>query len=334
MRIALVGDRPPPYGGIAVHVETLAAGLSARGHEVEILDTSRVRSYPRFAAELASLTARGFLLHAHTSGHNPKSWALVGACGLARTRRRNVVSLHSGLLPGYLEGMPLRQRACRQALAPYGQVVAVSRAVTEALAACGVDRSRIVEQPAFSASSVRPGELPEPVRLAREKHTVLLTAALAPSPVYGARLLWAALSLLRKAMPEVGCVVFGPQTASARRDVEEAGLGDCVYGLGELAHAEALAAISVSDVFVRPTLTDGDAITVREALALGVRTVASDVALRPDGTRTFRSGDPFALAEAVEAAVAGPRPEAPRTDALATLLEIYQKLWGGDARAA
>jgi len=58
-------------------------------------------------------------------------------------------------------------------------------------------------------------------------------------------------------------------------------------------------------IYVRPTLTDGDSLSVREALALGARVVASDVAPRPEGTLTFtldKSGEALydALTKAID----------------------------------
>ena len=47
--------------------------------------------------------------------------------------------------------------------------------------------------------------------------------------------------------------------------------------------------IERSDVVVRPTNTDGDALTVREALYLGKKTLASDVVERPSGTVLFKT---------------------------------------------
>ena len=44
-------------------------------------------------------------------------------------------------------------------------------------------------------------------------------------------------------------------------------------------------------VFVRPTYTDGDSISVREALALRVPVVASDAAYRPQGVLRFTAGN-------------------------------------------
>ena len=45
------------------------------------------------------------------------------------------------------------------------------------------------------------------------------------------------------------------------------------------------------DVLVRPTLSDGDAMSVREALHYGIPTVASDAVPRPDGVVVFCSRD-------------------------------------------
>ena len=322
MKVALVGDRPPPFGGISVHVEALAKELAWQGHEVELLDTARHGTMFHFGAKLASLAARGFVLHVHTAGHNPKSWALVAACGIARAPwRRSAVTLHSGLLPGYLAGMPNRQRIARAALAGFGRIVAVSTAVRESLASAGVTRAKILELPAFWPGSVQPG-LPSDAALAiRQRFTPLLSAAIAPSPVYGLRVLASALALLRKQRPELGCVVFGPASKELVREED-----DAIVALGELAHADALAVMRQSDLFVRPTTIDGDALSVREALSLGVRTVASDAATRPQGVQLFRTGDPFALADAIELALAQPRPEPHGDDALPKLLQIYRDL--------
>ena len=57
-----------------------------------------------------------------------------------------------------------------------------------------------------------------------------------------------------------------------------------------LDHQECLAVISRSALFLRPTLYDGDSLSVREALALGVPVVASTTDFRPDGVTLYRTG--------------------------------------------
>ncbi len=49
--------------------------------------------------------------------------------------------------------------------------------------------------------------------------------------------------------------------------------------------------IEKSDIVIRPTCTDGDALTIREALFMGIPVVASDVVKRPEHTVTFRNRD-------------------------------------------
>ena len=54
-----------------------------------------------------------------------------------------------------------------------------------------------------------------------------------------------------------------------------------------------------SDVFVRPTFMDGDAISVREAGTLGVPVVASNVGTRPEGTVLFEVGNKSQLVKQI-----------------------------------
>ena len=113
---------------------------------------------------------------------------------------------------------------------------------------------------------------------------------------------------------------------------EHAALAGDLVQAGQLPHATVLAAMRRLDVFVRPTYFDGDASSVREALALGVPVVASDTDFRPEGVLVFRRGDVDALSEALRLALA----DAPRRSVSAPseagswprLLQIYDGLAG------
>jgi hypothetical protein len=54
---------------------------------------------------------------------------------------------------------------------------------------------------------------------------------------------------------------------------------------------------------VRPTVTDGDAVSVREALWLGIPVVASDCVARPPGTRVVPARDLDAIGRELLAAL-------------------------------
>ena len=53
--------------------------------------------------------------------------------------------------------------------------------------------------------------------------------------------------------------------------------------------------IKLSDIVIRPTLTDGDALTVREALYLNKIVIASNVVVRPEGTILYNVNDGMSL---------------------------------------
>lgn len=57
--------------------------------------------------------------------------------------------------------------------------------------------------------------------------------------------------------------------------------------------------LAAADVYVRATITDGDALSVREALMLGVKTIASDCVLRPKGTILYETKNVESLKHAI-----------------------------------
>ncbi|MFP2929274.1 glycosyltransferase, partial [Pyxidicoccus sp. 3LG] len=185
MRVLLVGDYPPPFGGVAIHVQQLHGYLRSHGVEAKVLDIGKggrpapdvlpMRSPAHFALRLAGFISSGWTVHVHTSGNNPKSWVLAGMVGgLPGFRSSRVITLHSGLLPDYLAASSARRNFARVALAGYSRVVAVSGAVRDALVGCGVPEEKLVVLPAFCASQVRPGPVPSVVEAARARRKPLL----------------------------------------------------------------------------------------------------------------------------------------------------------------
>jgi glycosyltransferase involved in cell wall biosynthesis len=138
--------------------------------------------------------------------------------------------------------------------------------------------------------------------------------------------------MLADELPGVGLAVFGPGTRTAEfvRDAREARVAPFLEDLGELDHEHALGLLSRCDVFIRPTTHDGDSISVREALALGVPCVASGVCARPEGTYLFRGGHAQDLALRVRQALAEGPAEVVSPDVGPVLLRLYEDLHTGD----
>jgi glycogen synthase len=166
-----------------------------------------------------------------------------------------------------------------------------------------------------------------------ERHRPLFSTVLFFRPEYGFDLLVAGLVRLRRLYPSFGCLVMGSgeQRAEAEKRIREAGLEEQILLLGDVDHDACLALMSVSDVFLRPTLEDGDSISVREALSLGVPVVASRVGTRPAGAILFHPGDVEDMLGAIELALAAEKSELPQAaGSIDRLMEIYQQVDGSE----
>ena len=319
-KVLLVGDFPPPHGGVAVHVELLQMAIRRAGGQADVLDIGKGQvpadgvhpagGYGSFAGQLASFAARGFQIHLHTSGANPKSWMLASACAAAGriSGKPSFITLHSGLGPEWLEGSAARRTVAQLVLKQFGLVIAVSDPIARTARGLGVVEEKLLIAPAFSAAWLEAGELPAAAAGLREEASPLICAMLAHGQVYGAEYLLPAFAKVLSERHSARLVVFGPST----RPHELAPLidrlaptaGKQICGLGELGRPQALAVIRASDVFVRPTLADGDSVSVREALALGRMVVCTSVGTRPAGVLLVPPGDVDGLFAGLMAAIA------------------------------
>jgi len=333
MRVLLIGPRPPPHGGISVHVSGIHRELMAAGVTCRVVDTNCVRR-PGFALTVLRHAVQGWTLHLHTNGHNVKSWLLALGCGLAgQLRGASILTLHSGMLPSYVEtASRWRRRLAALTCSLYKQVICVSPEIRISLISLGVESRRMEVLPAFLGT--RSPAAPESgLRAWVGRHQPLFSTVLFFRPEYGFELLIAGLARLRGMYPSLGCLVMGSgeQRAEAQKRVSEAGLEEGVLLLGDVDHDACLALISACDVFLRATLEDGDSISVREALSLGVPVVASRVGTRPAGAILFQPGDVEEMVAKVDLALAEKRGSLPQAaGCMDRLMEIYRQVDGSE----
>jgi glycogen(starch) synthase len=329
--VILVGPRPPPSGGVASHLADLVRAVVDGGDRARVVALpgggDRAAAAARLATTLLFGRAPGELVHLHTNGHNPGSWRSAAAVAAAATLSGPaLLTLHSGLAPAFITAHPA---TCRRVAGAFRRVLCVSEAIADALDGAGLPRERITIAPAFSARAL-PLPLP-PAGLAAiaRRSRPLIAAVAARGPEYGVALLLDGFARVAAALPAAHLVLVGPgvRDASVAARVASLGLGARVHRYQDLAREEALGVIAACDLFVRPTLADGDALSVREALALGRRVLASDAVARPDGVARFRSGDPAALAAAALDALSRPAPPPDESEHLAPVLAVYETLW-------
>jgi glycogen(starch) synthase len=278
-RALLAGFYPPPFAGEPVHVMQLTRLLREHGLTVEILNlnrhANRSREYDSSGSRLGllwkllTLADRGSILHLHTNGHSRKSWLMILMASLAGRLRgvTAVLTLHSGLLPGYAAGFgAARRRLARWILRPFSRVICVNSEICRSVQRLGIASSQTAIIPAF--------------------------LGVEEDPERGLAVVLRAVQHLLPRHPGLGAVLMGWQVGPKTRPlIAELGLTGRAVCLGEVSHDRCLGLLRASDVTIRCTFVDGDAITVREALALGIPVVASDTDFRPEGVTLFRRGD-------------------------------------------
>ena len=331
MRILLIGSYPPPHGGVSVHVSGIHQQLTAAGVRCEVLNTNQIRLGLAFGILLLRHAWQGWTLHLHTNGHNWKSWLLALGCGMAgQSSGGCLLTLHSGMLPAYLGAASIWRRGLAGLTCLlYTRVICVSPGIRNAIVSLGVPSQRTEIVPACLKTE-RPQVTLEPLlRAWIGRHRPLFSTVLFFRPEYGFDLLVAGLARLRGRYPSFGCLVMGSgeQRAEAERRIHETGLEDNVLIVGDVVHDVCLTLMSMSQVFIRATLEDGDSISVREALSLGVPVVASRVGMRPDGALLFNRGDVEDMVSKIELAMAVEKSgAAPAAGCMDRLMDIYRKV--------
>jgi glycogen(starch) synthase len=346
MKLLLIGPYPPPHGGISVHVAEAKRQLDEAGVRCVVLNLDRNASESdqyicfRSSLELLPLLIRyardGWTLHLHINGHNAKSWVIALLCGAAgRLAPARLLTLHSGMAPAYLTtGGIWRRYAAWLACLLYDRVIVVNRQIRDVIASLGVSMDSLEELPAYLPAPSSPALPAAVVELLRQSQP-LITTVLFFRPEYGFDLLVQALARLRRRYRNLRCLVMGSgeQETEARELVRREGLEDIVILAGDVPHELCLSYIALSDLFVRTTLKDGDSISVREALSLGVPAVVSDVGARPPGALLFQAGNLEDLIAKMDATLAAmPRRKRQESAALPAsgerhrLLDIYRRI--------
>jgi len=153
------------------------------------------------------------------------------------------------------------------------------------------------------------------------------------TPLYGADMGPGLLASVKETFPDAGLVLYvarepTPELRNAlMAPVDALGVGDDFY---VVTGSEPFGPLLVrSDVVVRPTATDGDSVSVREALAVGVPVVASDVCSRPEGVRVFPTRDAGGLmTQVIEALESGPKETLAEDshDSPGVILDVYRRV--------
>ena len=355
--VTVVGPLPPPIGGVSIHTLRLRDELRRRGWEVDVLAAGRRRPFEPFAGHyLANSPLRHVLqvmLRARGVVHvqdrlSPLTLLAVVA---ARLRRRPVVLT--------VHGVPLKFITRRGGIDVFRRLALPQAATVIAVNAHVADRLRpyagnvpIAVIPAYippttaeieqidTATKVWIDEPGAPPLASFMIYRVLAPLAGADRDIYGLRTTTEAIERLaaEDGRLRLALLLAQPPQSDDERSYLDVMCARLRRVLGDdfrlLVGESAPPVISRSDLFLRPTTTDGDAVSVREALELGVPVVASDAVPRPDAVVLYRAGDLADFVAKVREALERGRDGAvavPQESAVDAIERIYEKLLGAVA---
>ncbi|HUU44976.1 MAG TPA: glycosyltransferase family 4 protein [Acidobacteriota bacterium] len=324
-RVEIVGTIPPPYGGVTIHCERLLDHLTRAGITARLWDLGgredtkqRIHRYEPNELRRAVKPGRPTVIHWHqipdrrAMGHLFADQWLMGS---NRQRTATILSFHNSRIDTQVAAQPIwKQAAIRWFVRRCDAIIFDAQEGRDQGLALGCSPQRCFVIPAFippPPESVRPECLPPRVRAFIDAHDPVLAAVgwtidfVNGTDIYGIDLLVEAMGKLIQKHPSIGLVfrLAQPQQLEYFQRLKERAetlqvARNILWVTEPLESATAI--WKASDIFVRPTCTDGDAVSVGEAMHFGVPVVASDAVKRPAGCRTFHNRDVRSLVDAIE----------------------------------
>jgi len=345
MRVLQLGPYPPPHGGVQSNLVAIRTFLRKRNIYCGVINITRHRKseqddvyYPKSAARLIRLLFRldYDIVHLHFGGMLTRRLLALGLVCASMTGRKAVLTFHSGGYPSSPEGKATdRASLAGFVLRRFDRLIGVNSEIIDFFHRLGVpqERTRLIYPHALLAEDVRMGELPEPLASFMASHDPVLISVGLLEPEYGLPLQIEVLEYVRQKHARAGLLMIGSGSLEAdlRANIRSKPYAEHILLCGDVPHAATMEAISRSRTMLRTTLYDGDAVSVREALYLGVPVIASDNGMRPEGVSLIPSLNPGALSQAIEKNLDEPKPEAgrpapPDESNLEAVLKLYEEL--------
>lgn len=334
-KILLIGPYPPPYGGVSVHIKRLRSLMSGL-FDIDVIDETRIKKDGVF--NLRSLNIFRYLQKVFAADivhiHSGKFiFRLLHFFTAALFFKKKVITIH-----GYEPGRGDKIRTLDKIiLNNCNRIIFVSK---ELAAAFGSKKYFIKEAFLPPDISDEP-EIPAGVAGWIEKKKqigYMICVANAwrldrhnNEDLYGLDLCILAAKKLKELNTQTAFIFIVCDSTGVisiekyKQQVKDFELEE--YFLLVESPLSFIKLITRTDVVLRPTNTDGDALTVREGLFFGKTVIASDVTFRPANTKLFRNRDSDSLAQAIAETTGhkqkNPGPVSDVTESVTSYLQFY-----------
>ena len=301
--IILIGPYPPVVGGVSTHISRMLPKLHRDGKTAKVIAVNEVDSGQQGVTYVRPLLlpfvlffSKKSVIHFHVDS---LSHLVLAAC--LRVRHTTKLTVHNNRYPTTMAESSFVTWLRWKCLGTFNQVICVNTDTQKFLS----NRISNVHEkvvPAF----IPPSEIDEDSISAIKKwgsqfEYILSGYAYRLSfykggDLYGVDLMVELISRLKLKKINAGLVLLINLEENAyliqiKRRIKELKIVDSIKLVDINDGIDAVALWRYSDIYLRPTNTDGNSVSVMEALQVGTTVVASDCVERPEGCILFKNRD-------------------------------------------
>ena len=319
LHVCMIGPVPPPWGGVETNLMGLRDRLLARGARCSVLNLSKHRRSPHddlYFPESPTALLRQLnilkpdVVHLHLGGNLQSRMAALMVVLSLRPGAANVFTFHSGGFPSSPEGKRAKYWSYRGVcLRQLDAVIAVNQQLVDVFVQYGVreDRLHLIEPSGaqIDHDAIAREQLPAEMESFASLHSPLLVAVAQLEPEYGIDVQLAAFGDIRHEHPDAGLMILGRGSLHGALEQQIAAhpQREHIMLCGNVPRPKTLALMRRASLLLRTTHYDGDALSIREAIAMGTRVLATDNGMRPSGVSLLQELSPRALASAISPAL-------------------------------
>ena len=341
MTVLQFGVFPPPDGGVQSNVKDIRDYLRRNGIRCGVVHLSRHRQadhddvfYPKtpLAVAKVALEFPADIFHFHLGGQITKELLGLYGFGTCIPGRKKVLTFHSGGYPSSPDAKrahPLRNLIFRR----FDRVIGVNQQIIDMFLSYGVKREKLRLIPPYALpSEPPPAEIPEAICRFMREHSPLLLAVCLLEPEYDLPLQIEVMERILRKYPRAGLLIIGAGSLEGelRGLIASRPWGRSILLCGNVPRPATMNIMTRSDLLVRTTWYDGDAVSIHEALHFSLPVVASDNGMRPPGITLIPARDIDALENAIDRRLAEPKiprvPKPPVEENLKAVLDLYREL--------
>ena len=317
LKITLFGSYPPPFGGVSVHIKRLHFILLENNIQSHVYNFSSSVDEAKNILNMKKLTnwekflfIKKNISHVHTTG---KHWLWVALYYVfSRINKSKLIISYHSLRYGYHDFNFFSRKVLLIIFNNTSHFIVSNSDIRKTIITLGANQNKISVIPPFlppANSGNIEEKLPNQINNFIKNHQPVISAYAyslrTPSlnlhgtdtiDLYGIDLLVDLCVILKRKYPRIGIIlhVTHLNDESALKNIRLMILNNNISD-NFLIYNKPIESLYIlwlkSDVYVRPTLSDGDSVALREALWFNTPSIASDASPRPEGTILFKNRD-------------------------------------------